>query len=145
MYLREDGKVFVLFASSFPFRKVDQFNCIGQKVTFLEAAKVGPWIIQATIFELNGRSAEPFLEQKAIESMEKLMNGRIMYYMKTPKSQLSTLVFTSEYSKASRPDAWKNTDAKLQKTLPILANEDSSVDLLNSDFNVVCIDMKLIS
>ena len=145
VYLREDGKVFVLFASSFPFRKVDQFNCIGQKVTFLEAAKVGPWIIQATIFELNGRSAEPFLEQKAIESMEKLMNGRIMYYMKTPKSQLSTLVFTSEYSKASRPDAWKNTDAKLQKTLPILANEDSSVDILNSDFNVVCIDMKLIS
>lgn len=145
VYLREDGKVFVLFASSFPFRKVDQFDCIGRKVTFHEETKVGPWIIQATLVELNGKCAQSFLEQKAIESMEKFMNGRILYYMKVPKSQPSTLVFTSEYSKVSRPDAWKNTDAKLQKTLPTLAIDDSIVDLLNSDFDIVCIDMKLIS
>ena len=143
VFLREDGRVFALFPTSFPFRKADQFDCVGQRVKYGEDASVGPWLIRATVVEPNGRSAESLLEQKAVVTMEGFMTGDIEYYVKVDKLNPSPLVFVSEYSKASRPHAWKNTDAKLQTTLPLLAC-DEAVGHVLTDISVVRVEMKLV-
>lgn len=143
VFLREDGKVFVLFPRSFPFRKADQYDCVGQKIAYGEERVVGPWSIQATLVQENGRSITSLLEHKAVKTMETFMTGNIEYYVKVLKSKPSSLLFSPEFSKASRPPAWKNTDAKIQNTLPLLANEEAAlVDTLD-DFDVARVVMKL--
>lgn len=145
VFLRDDGKVFVLFPRSFPFRKADQYNCVDQKIAYGEEKIVGPWSIQATIVQTNGRSVTSLLEQKAVETMETFMTGNIEYYVKVLKSKPSSLLFSAEFSKASRPPAWKSTDAKIQKTLPLLANPETAfVDTLD-DFDVARVVMKVIN
>ena len=71
------------------------------------------------------------------------MAGKIEYYLKVPKSKPSPLIFAAEYSKESRPRAWKSTDIKLQQTLPLLANADVT-DIMLKDFDLVRIDMMLV-
>jgi len=140
VYLREDGTVFVLYPTSFPWSKADQFSHFtsGQTVTCPSEAPfhVGPWSIRV---EEVGHSAdvpsdwESLLGQKAIESMDHLLDGSFSYHLCVPvqKDGLGTdlpslpLVFR-KYKKADRPRAWKGVDMKIQETLPILGCDDSS-------------------
>lgn len=68
------------------------------------------------------------LAQKALPSMETLMDGKIEYYVESPTwyvdgvYQPRPLVFCV-FKKADRPLAWKNTDQKVQSTLPLIGND----------------------
>ncbi len=49
VYLRGDGRVYVLFPSSFPFNKKAMYDIEGQSVAHDEERRVGPWIVEAEI------------------------------------------------------------------------------------------------
>jgi hypothetical protein len=94
--------------------------------------RVGPWRIRAEIFE--GSSFQDALEtptdwlgKKAISSMEAFMDGHIEYYVEAPtwmdKKSPRPLVF-HRFSKADRPQAWKNSDLRIQSTLPLVCNDE---------------------
>ena len=69
------------------------------------------------------------LTQKAIASLDALFGGVVSYYVETVSSngKLRLLVFISEFTKGSRPLAWKKTDLKIQSTLPLLGNDETSL------------------
>ena len=63
--------------------------------------------------------------------MDDLMDGVIEYYLEAPTSYVNgkfipnPLVFC-QFRKVDRPLAWKNTDLKLQSTLPLLGIGESA-------------------
>ena len=97
-----------------------------------EERTVGPWAVKSEIISDISDCPETFrLAQKAMPSMEYLMNGQIEYLLSSPtwytdgtfKSR--PLVFR-HFTKASRPVAWKNSDLKVQQTLPLLGNDETA-------------------
>jgi hypothetical protein len=104
--------------------------------------KVGRWEILAEIVDAShdGHDRASLLGKKAVPSMDKLMGGVIEYYLEAPhntnpneeRSQPANLIF-DEFTKATRPSAWKNTDLKLQSTLPILAVDKRLEKIAGSD------------
>lgn len=91
--------------------------------------KVGPWVVCAEIVSDKGDCPEKFrLTQNAIVSMEAFMEGNIEYYVESPtwridcKFQPRPLVFCV-FKKADRPMAWKNSNLKIQSTLPLVGND----------------------
>jgi hypothetical protein len=77
------------------------------------------------------------LAQKAMPSMEALMNGHIEYFIESPSwhtdgvFQPSPLVFC-RFKKPYRPAAWKSSDLKVQSTLPLLGNDDTANGAINN-------------
>eukprot|EP00521_Asterionellopsis_glacialis_P011151 CAMPEP_0195290034 /NCGR_PEP_ID=MMETSP0707-20130614/6062_1 /TAXON_ID=33640 /ORGANISM="Asterionellopsis glacialis, Strain CCMP134" /LENGTH=347 /DNA_ID=CAMNT_0040350101 /DNA_START=105 /DNA_END=1148 /DNA_ORIENTATION=+ len=154
VYLGLHGRVYVFYPESFPFRKADQFTCAGQVVAFGEdhAVRIGPWKIMSEVMDSsqipNEDTAQSLLGEKAIGSMDTFMDGHVQYYMKvpmsgheeeeekseSPSSSLShdyrPLVFVSEYTKSSRPVAWRKLDLRIQTILPLLGNDLEAVRLL---------------
>jgi len=134
VYLRHDGKVFVFFPESFPWRNSDQYDGTGKDIGHGDSGilMVGPWVIESQIEKNVSKSnVNILLEKKAIPSFESFMDGKIEYFMKVPihchsesPNQPITypLVVLQEFSKKNRPLAWKNTDMKIQSTLPIIGN-----------------------
>ena len=149
VYLQDDGRVFVFFPSSFPWHKKDKYKVLGQGkaslrrlcITWIymadqfsvlplgEERKVGPWTVRSEIVSHESDCQETFrLAQKAMPSMEDLMNGKIEYFITSPtwyvdgKFSPRPLVFC-HFTKATRPAAWKSCDLKVQQTLPILGND----------------------
>jgi len=129
VYLQKDGKVFVFYPSSFPWNKKATFNVEGQALNYDMDTKVGPWVVCAEIVSDKGDCPEKFrLTQNAIISMEAFMEGNIEYYVESPtwridcKFQPRPLVFCV-FKKADRPMAWKNSNLKIQSTLPLVGND----------------------
>jgi hypothetical protein len=127
VYLQQDGRVFVLHASSFPWRKSDKYDCVNLQVALgaENAVRIGPWIVEATQIESETRH---LLNQRAIASMDDLMTGRITYFLQARtwrSTALAAVAFTvrplvlDDFTKATRPEAWKNTDTKIQEILPL--------------------------
>lgn len=88
----------------------------------------------------NEEIADSLLKQKAIQSMDKFMDGSIHYYTKIPKIVESEegpcyrpLVFISEFTKGSRPMAWRKLDLRIQTILPLLGNDLEAVRLLEEN------------
>jgi tRNA(Ile)-lysidine synthetase-like protein len=146
VYLSNDGKVFVLFPDSFPFRKSDHFDFWDRPVSFgvQNAVSIGPWKVHAELVETTElpHEAEALLERKAVSSMEDFMKGYIRYYVKVPSKDtdaLQSLVFVREFNRQTRPRAWKSVDLKIQSVLPILgAAGEASVDAVgdNADWRL---------
>jgi hypothetical protein len=115
VYLQGDGRVFVLFPSSFPFNKKDMYDIEGQSVAYDEERRVGPWIVKAEIVSEDLDCPETLgLEERALQSMSHLMKGVIEYKLEAPTTWEVNgnlvprpLVFC-RFNKASRPVAWKN-------------------------------------
>jgi hypothetical protein len=69
--------------------------------------------------------------QKAVPTMDHLMDGLIEYYVSVPTWEEDgnfvprPLIF-SQFSKMSRPMAWKNSDLKIQSTLPLLGKDETA-------------------
>mmetsp|Transcript_14554 Transcript_14554/g.40436 ORF Transcript_14554/g.40436 Transcript_14554/m.40436 type:complete len:877 (-) Transcript_14554:182-2812(-) len=139
VYLREDGKVFVLYKSSFPWSKKDGYGVDGEALAFQIDRMVGPWKVRAEIVsetssEDSSQPSNSFLEKRAVISMEAFMNGNIEYFLSAPTSYDKEsgdfiprpLVFR-QFSKADRPRAWKSCDLRIQSTLPVLGNEKEMV------------------
>jgi len=103
------------------------------------ALRVGPWTIQTEkINNISKKDADALLEKKAILNMEYFMKGSFFYYIKCPKKLPSDetediLTIISEYSRGSRPLAWRGVDLKIQSTLPLVGNSKASLDALNKD------------
>jgi len=140
VYLRQDGKVFILFPDAHPFQKTDQFefSTIIDPVAYGKEVSVGPWRVLATIVNDNNHSQSVLLSQKAIPSWEQFMEGCVEYYVEVPLLEDNRtprpLVFVPSYDKQSRPEAWKRTDLKLQTTLPLLGNDSEAIfQLLAND------------
>lgn len=107
-------------------------------VEFGKERKVGPWSVKSEIVSERLDCPDTSrLAQKAMGSMEYLMGGQIEYWLSSPTwdSQGTfkprPLIFR-HFTKACRPLAWKNCDLKVQQTLPLLGNDDSS-DLAMKD------------
>lgn len=101
------------------------------------AVAVGPWSVFSEVVSTDADDDEEeiLLNQKAVSSMGDLFDGRISYYLKTPTmddgdSELPwPLVFVSEFTRETRPRAWKKTDLKLQSTLPLLGTDVTAEEL----------------
>lgn len=133
VYLRADGKVFVLFPDSFPVSKAEKLNGFLTNVPYGKKLSFGPWSISATIIDDHNVDKSTLLVQKAIPSWENFMDGSIEYYIEVPIEETGNpreLVFVSKYDKQSRPLAWKQTDLKLQATLPLLGNDKDGLSKL---------------
>ena len=153
VYLQEDGKVFVLYPSSFPWRKSDAYDCSGTilelsgQVNNVKTAVVGPWTVSAVVKKFchfSDDEKEASVKQKAVPSMDSFMEGFIEYYLEVPtkpkdetknekdESDYSpmSLVFVDSFKKQTRPPAWKNSDEKIQETLPLLGNTNDSSQAL---------------
>lgn len=100
--------------------------------------------------DLSQDETEVLLQKKAIQSWDKLMEGYIEYCVKVPLSQLQEqnndvkLVFIKEFTRESRPTAWKNIDLRVQSTLPLLGIDDVTLRLLStmddeSQYNPSCV------
>lgn len=69
--------------------------------------------------------------------MEAFMEGNIEYYIEAPTwyvdggFQPRPLVFCV-FKKADRPMAWKNSDLKIQTTLPLVGNDSIATGALQS-------------
>ena len=123
-YLREDGVCFVLDPESFPFHENGQYDTSGLPIELGRDVRVGPWTIKTAAVEETETGKRTELEQlKAIVSMEAFMGGYIRYYFKAPilgPSSSPQLAFPLRFTKISRPKAWKNSDLKIESTLPIV-------------------------
>lgn len=99
------------------------------------AVSVGPWKVFSEVVTDPDVDEDALLNQKAVSCMEDLFDGHITYYIETPTvvdggSELPwPLVFVSEFTKESRPRAWKQTDLKLQSTLPLLGTDEAAKEL----------------
>lgn len=152
VYLQEDGQVYVLYPSSFPFAKNDMYGTfVGQAVPYDKETRVGPWVVKSEIISEKADCPETFrLAQKALPSMEHLMDGKIEYVVDAPtweengKFVPRPLVFT-RFTKTSRPSAWKNNEnnrnlyLKVQETLPLLGNDESAQAAYADAFDGGCI------
>jgi tRNA(Ile)-lysidine synthetase-like protein len=100
---------------------------------------VGPWKIRSEIFKSSSfhddemENPTAFLSKRAVSSMEGFMDGKMEYFIEAPIwtdtetgfSFLKPLVFC-QCSKDNRPPGWKNSDLRIQATLPLLCNNDFS-------------------
>lgn len=135
VYLQGDGKIFVFYPDSLPWRKADGFKCRGEDFDMKKQSTlaIGPWIIEAEQCEVEVEKRPELLQRKAIASMTEFMKGFVEYYLEVPtimheegnedhKTMYTPLplVFAPSFQKETRPTAWKSTDEKLQETLPLL-------------------------
>ena len=134
VYLQEDGKVFVLYPSSFPWNKKDAYGLDGHNIEFGSENFAGPWTIKADI--ASGSSHQDssqlpgiWLSKKAVLSMESFMDGCVEYFISAPTwfdkhhdNFIPRPLVFRQFSKTYRPRAWKNCDLKIQKTIPVLGN-----------------------
>lgn len=98
------------------------------------AIHVGPWKVQSELVQPSAGSSQidspQLLAKKAVPTMDGFMEGELEYYLSVPTKLdgdvyvPQRLVVSPEFSKASRPSAWKNTDLKIQSTLPILGIDE---------------------
>jgi tRNA(Ile)-lysidine synthetase-like protein len=148
VYLQEDGLVFVWKPDSFPWRKSDQYEIEGRTIDYgtENTVTVGPWRVTALLIDprtINNDDSGPLLQAKAIESMAHLMKGSVEYFLQVPtwpqqhsEEHSNGTVFVArplvfrKFTKASRPVAWKSTDTRLQDTLPVVGNDDTSLAAL---------------
>ena len=142
VYLQENGSVFVLFPESFPWSRKDQYDkhTSGMRVSLSqdEPVSIGPWLIS---LELISKSTEinvewdSLLGQTAIASMDDFMAGSFSYFLPVPPAReaATSLVFCN-FTKATRPRAWKGIDTKIQETLPLLCFDGSSSKELKTNF-----------
>ena len=114
----------------------DCFRCtavveIGEENT----VSVGPWSIFAKVIQVDDEDiSNSLLAQKACNDMDDLMKGTISYYLKIPKSASSSpLQIAGHLTKSNRPPAWKNTDSKVQDTLPLVSCTPEALRLLSED------------
>jgi hypothetical protein len=97
------------------------------------AAYVGPWTVFSEVisssdkYEMN--CARELLEQKAVSSMASFFDGFVSYYLETTVSNdlPRQLIFISNFTRESRPHAWKKADLKIQSTLPLLGNDEITI------------------
>lgn len=95
---------------------------------------------------------DSLLAKKAYLDIRDLMNGTISYYLKVPKSSFTNSSFlqfaSSPLTKSNRPMAWKNTDEKIQGTLPLVVCTPDALRLLSDEGEVlgtlICVQLKLI-
>lgn len=98
------------------------------------ATSVGPWTVISEVVSISDQhvahGAENLLEQKAVSSMASLFDGFVSYYLETTVSNdvPKPLVFISDFTRESRPRAWKKADLKIQSTLPLLGNDEMLAD-----------------
>jgi hypothetical protein len=99
---------------------------------------VGPWKIRSEIFigssfhDITLQSVD-WLSKRAILSMDSFMDGKVEYFLEAPIwtntesgcSFSKPLVFY-QFHKDNRPQAWKNSDLRIQATLPLLCNNHFS-------------------
>lgn len=144
VYLQGDGRVFVLYPSSFPFNKNEMYDVEGQVVEYNDERRVGPWIVKAEIVGETKEDREScILAERALPSMNHFMNGVVEYIVEVPTWDVNgtdvprPLVFC-RFSKASRPAAWKNEGRdenlyrKVQETLPLLGNDKIALAAMTS-------------
>ena len=145
VFLRNDGRVFILFPDSFPFQKAQQFHVMGRSVPYGEEVKVGPWSITATVLRDECVDKLSLLEKKAIPSWDSFMNGEIRYFIEVPiqNSIVRPLVFVSEFAKQSRPRAWRGSELKIQATLPVLGNDTDGVQELSKGSSTAMVNVVL--
>jgi hypothetical protein len=118
------------------------------------AAHIGPWTVFSEAIsaldddddgcKMNG-TRELLLEKKAIVSMASFFDGFVSYYLETTASNdlPRKLVFISDFTRESRPDAWKKTDLKIQSTLPLLGNDDTTMHESSADRLLVRVTLTL--
>jgi len=140
VYLNTDQRVFIFYPQSFPWRKSDHYNdSIGRVIQCgTDTISIGPWLISTERVNSVSQSdqAIKLLEKKAMESWDQLMEGYIEYTVTVPLRSLQEtddlkLVIVKDFTQRSRPMAWKNTDLKVQATLPILGNDTESLSRLS--------------
>ena len=139
VYMKTDGTIFVFHPESFPFHKKDHYQLPSGPVDYGHSVTIGPWSIVAEL--ISGESgviaAECFLKEKALTSMEQLMQGNIQYYLQIPVGSASSLpnplIFVKGFTKPTRPSAWKGFDLKVEQTLPLLGIDHSRTDIAPSD------------
>ena len=138
VFLRSDGRVFVLFPDSFPFQKSHNFDVVGRSAQYDDEVQVGPWSVTARVLPDDCTDDDDdksrLLERKAVSSWDSFMEGEVRYVLQVPiqnKAVIRPLVFVSEFSKLSRPSAWRNIDMKIQATLPLLGNDEEGVKELS--------------
>lgn len=152
-YLREDGVCFILDPASFPFHDRDKFDMSRLSIECGSNVTVGPWTVTATRESSNDWTT---LEQnKAVESMEAFMSGHIRYYVKVSLKDPPTsprLAFSERFTKIGRPKAWKNSDLKIESTLPLVGADATAeefamlkdaVDGYGESFCLVCVTLQL--
>jgi len=145
VYLCSDSSVFVLFPKSFPWRKADQYHhSLADRVVACPTEQpvcVGPWLISVDRVDKSDyvkNDWDNMLEQKALGSMDDLLEGSFCYYLvvqawpdKAGDFKGQPLVFRS-FKKANRPRSWKGADLKIQDTLPLLGCDDLAHNTLKS-------------
>jgi tRNA(Ile)-lysidine synthetase-like protein len=146
VYLRADGRTFVFYPVSFPWKKPQQYDIVGKVVKFgpEHAVMVGPWRCRAKIVELQeGEERSKYLEKMAVTDMESFMSGEIEYYLESPTWEVDKKGQTTFepdplefaiFSKSSRPMGWKGIDAKIQEIVPVLGNSFKAVKALQDPY-----------
>lgn len=141
VYLQSTGRVFVFLPKSFPSRKEEAYPCIGEGMSYgvENAVSFGPWGVVAEPWASN--SNVKLLRQKAVHTMNTFMDGHVEYFLQVPTSCQENvsevsfiprqLVFISKFTKRTRPFAWKNTNEKIQATLPLLGNDNTALSAIN--------------
>jgi hypothetical protein len=142
VFLRREGRVFVLFPKCFPWGKSNECAEHPASVDLDHPVLVGPWQVTTTIQHLESpHERAALVSSKALPDMESLLGGRIEYYVEARSFQVSDviekgasfrarpLVF-APFSKANRPPAWKSADVKLQEKLPLLCCDEISIAAL---------------
>lgn len=141
VYLQEDGRAFVFYPRSFPWRDADNYRCQGQKLHYgpENSTLLGPWRVTVRrqlygVFE--PKEVQEHLDKKAVADMMQFLDGSIDYYLEartfqTPDGSFEPrpLVFT-QFTKLTRPRAWKNVDLKIQQKLPLAGNDASALAAL---------------
>jgi len=131
VYVQTDGKAFIFYKDSFPWRDNCNFDKIIIPYNIDPPIRVGRWSITATIIpHLTESSSQKYLYHKAIDSMESFMRGKIAYYLPIPierkdskwtsNIQAFPLEIIKEYTKETRPYAWKGVDGKIQQKIPLV-------------------------
>lgn len=121
----------IKYPQSFPWRKSDRFQLEGKgPVQWGKQESVGPWVVKTELVANSAETDVNLLEQKAVESVESVMTGQIHYYLEvleTENGEQSPLVFIENFTKETRPPCWKNTDLRIESTLPVLGFDTAFV------------------
>jgi len=139
VYLQENGQVFVLYPSSFPWSKKDAYGLDEQALEYETDRLVGPWkvrseVVSAASFEESSELSSSLLEKRAVQSMDAFMEGNVEYFITAPTrfdkesgNAIPIPLVFRQFSKADRPRAWKSCDLRIQSTLPVLGNDKDMV------------------
>ncbi len=102
-------------------------------VEFGESKLVGPWWIRSDVVEVEQSDRQRYLAKKAIPTMDFLMEGKIEYYIEVPtifdnesRRPIPRPPVFRKFTKVDRPQAWKQCDLRIQTTLPLLGNDEST-------------------